>query len=160
LRIQVADTGVGIAAENQAKIFEEFSQADPSTTRRFGGTGLGLAIARQIVDLMGGELIVESALGEGSTFSFELSLRAVDTVPHAAARSGLEGMSILVAQGNATGRAITLDALAKWGARATGTDSIAEAAREVRTTTYNAIVVDDDLLKGHESALREALMGR
>src|SRR5262249_34403123 len=151
LRIQVTDTGVGIEPENQAKIFEEFSQADPSTTRRFGGTGLGLAIARQIVDLMGGTLTVESALGKGSTFSFELSLRAVDSVPLAAAKSGLEGMNVLVVQGNATARAITLDALTKWKAQPTGAASIDEAVREARDANWNAIVIDDDVLKGHES---------
>ena len=74
LRLEVVDTGVGIEPMNQAKIFEEFTQEDASTTRRFGGTGLGLSIARQIVELMGGKLGVVSAPGAGSTFSFELSL--------------------------------------------------------------------------------------
>ena len=73
-RLEVVDTGVGIEPANQAKIFEEFTQEDASTTRRFGGTGLGLSIARQIVELMGGKLGVVSAPGAGSTFSFELSL--------------------------------------------------------------------------------------
>jgi len=74
LEIAVRDTGIGIAPENQARIFEGFSQAEASTTRRFGGTGLGLVISQRLVELMGSELVLASALGCGSTFSFKLSL--------------------------------------------------------------------------------------
>jgi len=74
LLIAVCDTGIGIAPENHERVFTGFSQAEASTTRRFGGTGLGLAISRQLVALMGGELQLESALGLGSRFHFELSL--------------------------------------------------------------------------------------
>jgi signal transduction histidine kinase len=71
----VTDTGVGIAAEDQKRIFEEFQQVDTSSTRRKGGTGLGLAIARRIVELHGGRIWVESAPGQGTTFHFTLPLR-------------------------------------------------------------------------------------
>jgi signal transduction histidine kinase/DNA-binding response OmpR family regulator/HPt (histidine-containing phosphotransfer) domain-containing protein len=80
IEFSVRDTGIGIAPENQVHIFSAFSQAEASTTRRFGGTGLGLAICRQLVELMGGQLRVESRLGVGSTFTFRLRLPIMPNV--------------------------------------------------------------------------------
>ena len=78
IQVSVSDTGIGISDEQKARLFRSFEQADAGTSRKFGGTGLGLAISRRIVEMMGGKLWVESAIGEGSTFTFEILLERCD----------------------------------------------------------------------------------
>lgn len=110
LEIAVSDTGIGIAPDQQALLFNRFSQADASTTRRFGGTGLGLAIARQLARLMGGEITLQSQMGAGSVFSVRLPLRptqpaAVEAAPPAAQQDGIDAR-ILVVEDNATNQVV------------------------------------------------------
>jgi len=157
VRIEVADTGIGIAPANQARIFEEFAQEDASTTRRFGGTGLGLAISRQIVELMGGRLALASVPGAGATFSFELTLPLAAAQPaRAAAAARLDGMRVLVADDNAAARVLIANALRAWGARATLAASFEMALMELRGAAYEAVILDDPLPDGDAQAvLRE-----
>ena len=147
VRLEVADTGIGIEPVNQSRIFEEFVQEDASTTRRYGGTGLGLAIARQLVELMGGQLSLVSTPGSGSTFSVELSLQLADpaALPNDLS-SDLLGLRILVADDNAAVRRVIMHALDQWGALPVAASSMSEVLRELRASAYNAVIVDHSLL--------------
>jgi signal transduction histidine kinase/ligand-binding sensor domain-containing protein/DNA-binding response OmpR family regulator len=158
LRLEVADTGVGIAPENQSRIFEEFAQEDASITRRYGGTGLGLAISRQIVELMGGRLALVSAPGVGSTFSFELSLPLCD--PQAttgAPPANLAGLRVLVVDDNTSSRGIVVRALTEWGGEAIGVASLAGAASELNAASYDVVVVEDPMPDGRATELLNQL---
>jgi signal transduction histidine kinase/ligand-binding sensor domain-containing protein/CheY-like chemotaxis protein len=155
VRFEVADTGIGIAPEHHARIFEQFAQADTSTTRRFGGTGLGLAIARQIVELMGGTLGLESAPGAGSTFSFTLTLPVVRAAAAAAAPPRLDGLRVLIAQDHAPARTLMMNALRALGAQPTTVTSLAQAINELHRSLYDAVLIDDPLPDGQAARLLE-----
>ena len=117
VRFEVSDTGIGLEQQDLERLFEPFSQADSSTTRRYGGTGLGLSISRQLVDAMSGRLGVNSSAGAGSTFWFTLPLEVSRQVAVTAPRppSSLTGLSVLVVDDNATNRTILHDQLRHWG---------------------------------------------
>jgi protein-histidine pros-kinase len=116
LSLSVADSGIGIAPDKQAAVFEAFSQADTSTTRKFGGTGLGLAICQRLVSLMGGAMSVQSAQGKGSTFAFTIKVPVVVSARDHRA-SELAGLRVLVAEPNAVVAKVTGRLLERLGLR-------------------------------------------
>ena len=140
VRISVDDTGIGIAADAQDKIFEHFSQADGSTTRQYGGTGLGLAICRRLLALMGGSIRVQSVAGQGASFVVDLRLplaRSTDMAPLNG--ETLKGLRALIVDDNQTNRDILLHQLQGWHMRvscveggAQALDTMAEASRAGR----------------------------
>ena len=119
VRFEVTDTGQGISREAQLRIFDEFSQADGSTTRKFGGSGLGLAISRQLVEMMGGILQVKSAVGEGSTFyfscEFDKQQHAALNPSHAKLTGSLTGLRTLILESSSVGRGILHSQVCNWG---------------------------------------------
>ncbi|MEM1190828.1 MAG: YfiR/HmsC family protein [Pseudomonadota bacterium] len=144
---EVRDTGIGISEAQQRKIFEAFSQADSSTTRQFGGTGLGLSIAGQIVRMMGGELAVRSAAGEGSTFYFEATLPVAEVPePVSLPSELLTGRRVLVVDDNATNRRILEEQLRNWGMSVSSVASGAEALGNLEEALATPDAVDIVLL--------------
>jgi two-component system sensor histidine kinase/response regulator len=118
MRFEVSDTGVGISPEAQSRIFEEFAQADGSTTRKHGGSGLGLAISKQLVEMMGGNIHVESVLGTGSTFWFTTSFEKQAAQPQQDSRSApiglLTGIRALIVESSAINRGILHAQMSSW----------------------------------------------
>jgi PAS domain S-box-containing protein len=149
LRVQVRDSGPGIPGELQARLFHPFSQADASTTRRYGGTGLGLSICRQLAVLMGGGVGVESRPGRGSVFWADLPLlaaRAPSLSLDVGAISGdaLRGARILLVEDNAVNTLVAQATLVNWGADVTVAANGAEAVRSVQTSQrpFDAVLMD------------------
>ncbi len=145
LHFDVVDMGIGIALEDQQRLFRPFAQADSSTTRRFGGTGLGLAICRQLVELMGGTLGLISAPDEGSTFWFEVSLSRAESMP--CSERGIDprhlsGKRALVVDDNATNRMILSQQLLSWGVEPVEAVGGLQALRMAAEGSFDLGVID------------------
>ncbi|MBS0210181.1 MAG: response regulator [Planctomycetes bacterium] len=149
LHVAVADTGIGIAADKQPQLFQAFTQADASTTRKYGGTGLGLAISRQLVEMMGGRMWVDSTPGVGSTFHFTVRFGVqTDARPkHQVDWDDIRDLPVLVVDDNATNRRILVEVLKQWGLRPLAVDGAEQALSELRHAAehghaYPLVLVD------------------
>ncbi|MEM8681391.1 MAG: response regulator, partial [Planctomycetota bacterium] len=149
LTIEVRDTGIGIPTEKQQRIFHEFEQADGSTTKSYGGTGLGLAISARLARLMGGDITVTSASGEGSTFELSVLCERLPSGAGAAPQrcEALAGKSVLIVDDNATNRRILCDILTNWEMLPLSAGSGEEALQLLHETvsagTEVALVITD-----------------
>ena len=163
LLFSVRDTGIGIDPEKLDQIFQPFTQADSSTTRRYGGTGLGLTIARKLVDLMGGQLWVESAIGKGSKFHFtavfdrdRASTMAVFERP-----SALDGLRVLIVDDNSTNRRILEEMLASWHMRPTAVadsaSALAALRESLRAERFHVVISDCQMPEVDGFALAHAI---
>ncbi len=163
LHFIVRDTGIGIPREKLTTIFEAFSQADSSTTRKFGGTGLGLAICHRLVHLMGGKIWVESEEGIGSRFHFTIRTQASETKPSGTgALAELAGLSVLVVEDHVTSRRVLREQLARWGMRALAAPTVNEALLRLRQAKhagepFSLVITDVHLPDGDGFALIEKM---
>ncbi|HEV2106046.1 MAG TPA: ATP-binding protein, partial [Candidatus Eisenbacteria bacterium] len=151
VRIAVHDTGIGIPADRQAAVFESFTQADSGTARRHGGTGLGLTISRQLMELMGGRIGLESTVGEGSTFWIEVPLgvesaaarpAAVRVPPGAGPARSFAGLRALVAEDNPVNQKVALRMLARLGVHADAVGNGHEALASLAHLPYDVVFMD------------------
>ena len=144
LRVEVRDTGVGVAPEAMEALFERFHQVDGSTTRRFGGSGLGLAITRSLIEQMGGEVNATSEVGHGSTFWFEVAAPVVDRSAHTPDEAGgwLEDLRVLVVEDTPTNRLIASRMLESLGAAVELAHDGAEGVEAAARAGFDLIFMD------------------
>jgi CheY-like chemotaxis protein len=148
LEFAVRDTGIGLDEKAQTRLFQSFSQADSSTTRKYGGTGLGLAISKKLAELMGGTMWVESAgPGHGSTFHFTIRCQPADLRKgkirdFIGAQPALQGKRILVVDDNATNRRILKLQAAKWGMEVYDTETPEQALEVLMRDSFDLAILD------------------
>jgi signal transduction histidine kinase/DNA-binding response OmpR family regulator len=141
VQLAVSDTGIGIPAERIETIFKSFTQADGSTTRRYGGTGLGLTISRTLVEMMGGTLSATSEAGQGSCFTVDLTL-AIGETPIEISPARVQGLKVLVVDDNATNRCILDRNLQGWGCEVVCREDPRDALALVRTREFDLVLTD------------------
>ncbi len=158
LRLEVSDTGIGISPQAQARLFDAFTQADPSTTRRFGGTGLGLAISRRIVELLGGHIGVHSVPGEGTTFWFTVPCARAGRAPAVVDLGSLANLRVLVVDDSRASRVMLERTLHDVGVAvqvAAGPDEVME--RLAAGSWPHVVLLDEDLADVGGMRLAEGL---
>ncbi len=157
VHLAVRDSGIGIPADKQARIFEAFTQEDSSTTRRYGGTGLGLSISSRLAELMGGRLWVESEPGRGSTFHFSLALAADPQGPESAPPPvSLAGRRVLLVDDNAASRRVLTTLLQRWGLCCSAVADAAGGLELMPTAdSFDVVVLDGQMpdMDGYTLAL-------
>ena len=163
IRFSVIDTGIGIEKSRQEEIFESFTQASSSTTRLYGGTGLGLAITKRLVELQHGKIFVDSEVGVGSVFSFELNFelgKKLETTmfsrnkeDSSLARVGLKGRRILLAEDNKINQMVATKILNKWEVEVTIANDGLEALDYIKTEKFDAVLMDINMpnMDGYEA---------
>ncbi len=157
VRFEVRDTGIGMSPEVREKLFQPFNQADVSTTRRFGGTGLGLTISKRLVEMMGGEIGVESVEGEGSTFWFTLPLPPTQSY-QAPPTAELAGKHALIVDDNATNRRIVASYLGHFGmTSATAEDGLQALEILRRDSGFDVVILDMHMPRLDGAGLAEAM---
>jgi len=166
LRFEVHDTGIGVSRDARSRIFEAFSQADNSTTRKYGGTGLGLAISRQLVELMGGKIGVENALTQGSIFWFTVSFdkRRVEPDEPGMSLKTIEGLRVLVVDEREDSRKALEFQLGEWQVAADSARSAVDAAERLQGAArngkpYDVAIIDMDLQRTSGLSLAAAIKG-
>jgi signal transduction histidine kinase/CheY-like chemotaxis protein len=151
VKFTITDTGIGISANNQSKIFDSFTQADPDTTRKYGGTGLGLTISRKLIELMGGQLKVESTIGMGSSFSFTIPLHYADfnqtttTKEEVLVMDAFDNLSILVAEDNKINMLVVRRNLEKWNIKIEAAENGKEACTLFEQKHFDLILMDMEM---------------